>query len=204
MTGSTNGNMVEQGHEITYVSQDESKVMEAADTFDPDPTTRRMSRRDHLQSLIATHKTMMKYSAMKLDLIEQEVDVASSLKTDDSAIKEMETNHDDTTKRKADQRLKFITQKVAKTRYRYPLEVRMKGLTYQAEVDPNSQKIQTVYNSSIVYKCGRFCKKLRYGEQGPKKETKVILDDIHLVLQPGKFFMLVLSLLVRSLGFPLC
>ena len=141
-----NGKEAAQGHEITYISQEEAKVIEQEDDALPSNSKRTSGRRDHLQSLILTNKAIMKYSNMKLEILETEA--GSSLQ--DSAM-------EDEARSKVQERLKFVTQKkVEKTKYSFPIEVRMNGLTFQAQVDPASQKIKTVYNSSILYKIGQW------------------------------------------------
>lgn len=202
MTDAPEGEEAADGHEITYVSEVESKVMETEDEKkynakrSPKRTisAMRTNRRDHLQSLIVTHQAMMKYSAMKLDKMDAGKGASfdtSSLKTEDSAVKQFELDSNkDSTRSKADERLKIVTQKMAKTKYIYPVEVRIKGLSFQAKVNPDSQKIRTVYNSSIIYKINRWCKRVTSGEKRPPKATKTILEDVNLVLHPGKMYLL--------------
>jgi ABC-type multidrug transport system ATPase subunit len=79
--------------------------------------------------------------------------------------------------------------------FTFPMEVRLKGVTYKALVDPaEDSKIRTVYNSSFLYKIHKFCQRqiCNRGERPRhprQKETKVLLDNINLVFSPGKMYL---------------
>ena len=71
----------------------------------------------------------------------------------------------------------------------FPIEVRIQSLTYTVPVDPHSTKIPTVYNSSNIYHIYKFLQRLWRGESKPKPGKKKVLDDINLVLRPGKMYL---------------
>lgn len=75
----------------------------------------------------------------------------------------------------------------------FPIEIRIDNLSYTVPVTENSNKIQTVYNSSILYKIVKFCKHLgaeRDPEAYSNPTKKVILDQISLTLKPGRMYLL--------------
>ena len=168
------------GQEVTYVTTEESKIMEADDYEEQDvpaPNTKRTAgRRNHLESLIMNKKAANRYSSL----------IAADPASADAEAAELGAEE----KEKVSHRLTFVTKKMAKTKYIFPIEVRMKGLSFQALVDTSSQKIQTVYNSSPIYAIGKGFRRMISGEGAPQKINKVILDDINLVLRPGKMYLL--------------
>jgi ABC-type multidrug transport system fused ATPase/permease subunit len=71
------------------------------------------------------------------------------------------------------------------------LEVRMESLCYSVPISSEAGKVMTVYNSSFLYPVYKFFQRTWRGE---KKEpsrigTKKVLDDINLVLKPGKMYL---------------
>lgn len=92
--------------------------------------------------------------------------------------------------------LKEIKRMVADFKFlgdTFPIEVRIDDLSYSVPVTASSNKIQTVYNSSIVYKIIKFVKN-RGARRDPQARTeptsKVILDQISLALKPGRMYLL--------------
>lgn len=72
----------------------------------------------------------------------------------------------------------------------FPIEIRMDHLTYSVPVTLGATKIRTVYNSSGIYKIVKFFKGLGQGRTNTQqKGTKVIMDDISIVLRPGKMYL---------------
>jgi ABC-type multidrug transport system ATPase subunit len=72
----------------------------------------------------------------------------------------------------------------------FPIEIRMENLTYSVPVTLGGNKIRTVYNSSAIYRIVKFFKGLRQGYANEEqKGTKVILDDMSIVLRPGKMYL---------------
>lgn len=73
----------------------------------------------------------------------------------------------------------------------YPLEVRMENVTYVVPVDPDGSKIRTVYNSSFVYSIYKFFQRRWRGlpTQKQPKRYKKVLNNISLVLKPGKMYL---------------
>jgi ABC-type multidrug transport system ATPase subunit len=75
----------------------------------------------------------------------------------------------------------------------FPIEIRIDNLTYAVPITSSSNKIQTVYNSSIVYKIVKFFKnlgtdKVKEAESG--RTSKAILNQISLTLKPGRMYLL--------------
>lgn len=73
--------------------------------------------------------------------------------------------------------------------FTFPIEVRMDKLTYSAPLTLNSNKIQTVYNSSLLYKVVKYFKDIGREKVAAEKGTKTILDNISLILKPGKMYL---------------
>ena len=89
----------------------------------------------------------------------------------------------------------------------FPIEVRMKQLTYSVPINEESSKIQTVYNTSAVYPLVKYFKTLggskqeeihhptytnggrRRQSESEKNPMKKILDNVSLTLQPGKMYL---------------
>jgi ABC-type multidrug transport system ATPase subunit len=71
----------------------------------------------------------------------------------------------------------------------FPIEIRVENLTYSAPITPSVSRINTVYNSSVLYQVVKFFKEFGKGTASQEKVTKVILDNISLSLQPGKMYL---------------
>ena len=80
----------------------------------------------------------------------------------------------------------------------YPVQVRLQNVTYQAKQAVSGNKIPTVYNTSLLYPIYKSWK--RYRKEGwraawhqmwdkPEYKTVNILQDIDLVLQPGRSYL---------------
>ncbi len=75
----------------------------------------------------------------------------------------------------------------------FPIEIRIDNLTYTVPVTSSSNKIKTVYNSSIIYKLVKLFKRVgnsNAAENGSGPTSKVILDRISLLLKPGRMYLL--------------
>lgn len=161
-------------------------------------------RRDHLASLIMDQKAVRRYSMMKITQMESKhgssfmrssmVSNASDLSsaidtTTNEGVKAVESSVNAKRKTLADARLtSMITGKLVSPEdvYSFPVEVRIKGLNYQALVNPSDARIKTVYNSSVFYSIGQWCKGFCAGGEATSISTKKdILHNIHLVLKPG-------------------
>jgi ABC-type multidrug transport system fused ATPase/permease subunit len=70
------------------------------------------------------------------------------------------------------------------------VEVRVSNLSYQVKLDPNGDKIKTVYNSSFVYEIYSWMKRIIRGLEKAKTGERKILDNICLTLKPGKIYLL--------------
>jgi hypothetical protein len=71
----------------------------------------------------------------------------------------------------------------------FPIEVRMDRLTYCVPVIRGGPKIKTVYNSGLIFKAIQFFKRLREATVDEEVDSKAILDDISVVLRPGKMYL---------------
>jgi ABC-type multidrug transport system fused ATPase/permease subunit len=72
------------------------------------------------------------------------------------------------------------------------LEVRMENFTYSVPISSEAGKVKTVYNSSSLYQIEKFFQRMWRGEKKKPARigTKKVLDDINLVLRPGKAYLL--------------
>jgi ABC-type glutathione transport system ATPase component len=72
------------------------------------------------------------------------------------------------------------------------LEVRMENFTYSVPISSEAGKVKTVYNSSVLYPVYKFFQRTWRGEKKKPARigTKKVLDDINLVLRPGKAYLL--------------
>jgi ABC-type multidrug transport system ATPase subunit len=71
----------------------------------------------------------------------------------------------------------------------FPIEIRISNFGYKNPINVRSNKIQTVYNSSLIYKIVKFFKRFGNDTSAEGDSTKTILDDISLVLKPGKMYL---------------
>jgi hypothetical protein len=197
-----------------------------ASLYDLDRSGRRGSvfprnsrRRDHLMSLVLEqHNKLLLINHMLEDSNLSEIDVDSNISGD--------MEHHDSVEIKIDSRLppeitdsttdKLIAQlecikryeKISKktkelffdTNFQFPIEVRLKNLTYTVPVPTDPSKIRTVYNSSVLYQLIKFFKRLREGKlfaAYTKKKSisnsgsrqRVVLDSINLILKPGRMYL---------------
>jgi ABC-type polysaccharide/polyol phosphate transport system ATPase subunit len=72
------------------------------------------------------------------------------------------------------------------------VEVRMENFTYSIPRSSEAGKVMTVYNSSCLYPVYKFFQRTWRGEKKKPSRigTKKVLDDINLVLKPGKMYLL--------------
>lgn len=74
----------------------------------------------------------------------------------------------------------------------FPLEVRLKNVTYTVPVDEDKLKIMTVYTASCLYPAAQSLRRLYLRERKTKRAVreKVVLSNVSLVLKPGKQYLL--------------
>ena len=70
------------------------------------------------------------------------------------------------------------------------VEVRVTNFSYSVKIDPNTNKIMTVYNSFFLYNSYAYMKRMAQGRKKPPKVERVILQNITLTLQPGRMYLL--------------
>jgi ABC-type multidrug transport system ATPase subunit len=162
------------------------------------------SRNDHLRVLVQERKARVRYFNKLLgrreggdqgDVEAPEVPSEAFAVTPVGAdIMELSEAQKENVKKSSDalRRIQAIMEEFnAHMQTQFPIEIRMEGLTYSAPDDLNGNKIHTVYNSSYLYVVVKFFKNLRSGGgMRQKMGTKVILDDISVVLKPGKMYLL--------------
>jgi ABC-type multidrug transport system fused ATPase/permease subunit len=74
----------------------------------------------------------------------------------------------------------------------FPLEVRLRNVSYKVTLDASDQHIQTVYNTSFLYPIVQTSQRILKGEPRatqPATRQKDILSNISLVLHPGKQYL---------------
>jgi ABC-type multidrug transport system fused ATPase/permease subunit len=75
----------------------------------------------------------------------------------------------------------------------YPIEVRVKNLTYTVPVLDSDEHIRTVFNSSFVYPVWQCLKRAWKGERRRRSRSvgsKFVLKNINLIFEPGKSYLL--------------
>jgi ABC-type multidrug transport system fused ATPase/permease subunit len=154
---------------------------------------RRMMERIHFQMTTATAAPKPLPSSEISDLTEDSI----LGKYDESMLREcraeVRQEMDKEIESAKIEELKSITKEyLPLVEYEYPLEVRMKNVTYTVPISEASNQIKTVYNSSLAYSTSQYVKGLWKGEQRQKKAvtSKNIITDINLVLKPGKQYLI--------------
>jgi len=73
----------------------------------------------------------------------------------------------------------------------YPLEVRVQNFGFSAEVGEASERIATVYNSSMIFPIVETFKRLVRGQKLCQnvKTRRQILENINLVFKPGRSYL---------------
>jgi ABC-type multidrug transport system fused ATPase/permease subunit len=156
-------------------------------------------RRDHLQALIRQRRASVRL--MQEDLLltrKTSVEAAEAI----IAIQEEEAFElTESHKERIVQDIKFLrhvekireeTKSVMPEALSYAkVEVRVENFSFKVTVDPESQKIQTVYNQSVVYKVWKWIKR-RMGKEPPRPlpVEMTVLDRINLTFLPGKMYLL--------------
>jgi ABC-type glutathione transport system ATPase component len=145
-------------------------------------------RRDHLQLLVRQKRASMHYVMQAL------ADDASKVISAPESLMDVLT---DSKKKELDEDtagLKDAAVIAKKLQSLYPegeniIGVRMKNFSYEVNVDPDSNKIQTVYNQSCVYGALKWWKILIGKEKKPKKGRKFVLQNVSLNFEPGKMVL---------------
>ena len=206
MADNVNGAPAE-GLELSFEESKQMTLLEdAADQAKADAISpvvvSRTKRRDHLAGLIMDQQAVRRYSAFKISQLENKDHQGLPRDSDQNNVSAL-TEYDAETaslhaKRKTmvDGRVAcMITGKLVSPDdiYNFPVEVRIKNLTYKAYVNPSDAKIKTVYNSSFIYSLEELCKGWFGSNRGgapPETAEKNILHNIHLVLKPGTQYLI--------------
>jgi ABC-type multidrug transport system fused ATPase/permease subunit len=76
----------------------------------------------------------------------------------------------------------------------YPIEVRVKNLTYNVPLVDSDEHIRTVFNSSFVYPVWQLLNRAWTGERRHRRRrgvgSKCVLANINLIFEPGKSYLL--------------
>ena len=142
-------------------------------------------------------KSVRHLSTSRQDVIASSDDEATEDLSSDAALRKSEVDEHtrDLTEKRKQVLVMFREWEEAtageKEKFQVPLEVRVRDFSYSVLIRPGSEKIQTVYNSSILYVLKKLYKKYWKNEADNNEMpvTKVILDDINLVIQPGKNYL---------------
>jgi len=214
---STGGNEDELEHSARSVSS-WKKIKEKATRFKGSVLHRNSDRGDHLRRLYLKRKMSEKFLQSLHPKISEEDEVILNRdfrlemgevvetsidflpnKYDESLLEEIrnevETEHNKEAESAKIQEIESIQKDYGpflKGYNEFPLEVRLKNVTYTVPIDESSNKIQTVYNSSLLYPLYKFVKR-RLINCEPKPEQQIgsknVLANISLVLKPGRQYL---------------
>ena len=148
-------------------------------------------RKDHLQLLMRQRRASMHFVMQALA-----EDTSKTLRS--SAPPSLQNVLTESNKKKLEEdtvSLKDMAAIAKKLQTFYPanenlIGARLKDFSYEVNVDPSSNKIQTVYNQSFIYNALKWWKILIRKEERPKKERKFVLQDINLNFEPGKMVLI--------------
>jgi ABC-type multidrug transport system fused ATPase/permease subunit len=153
------------------------------------PSLRRLSnRRDHLQVLVRQKRASQIFIQQSL-LLE---DIPEEMKTE--SIRDALSDSQKETIRKQCKGLPAGSKYLNEIRKHFPqddnhVEIRLKDFSYRVNVDPNYNKIRTLYNQSMTYAAWTFIKRLFRGEPRKKKHTTCVLQNVTLNFEPGKMYL---------------
>lgn len=178
-------------------------VWDAAKESDEKPQKRRTSlfrstlrkknddtaRQDHLQQLLQQKRASMRY--VQQAMFE---DTSKAISKLTPSTQELLT---ESKKKALDEDTMGLKDaaKIAKTlQSYYPTDanrvgVRLIDFSYEVNVDPTSNEIQTVYNQSCIYDALKWWKIMTGKEERPKKERKFVLQNVNLNFEPGKMYL---------------
>ena len=120
-----------------------------------------------------------KYDESLLEEIRNEVETEQNKQIESARIQEMET-------------IQKEYRRCMKGYNEFPLEVRLRNVSYTVPIDANSTKIQTVYNASCLYPVFKFFKRRIVRCEPvpvPRIVQKHVLQNINLVLKPGRQYL---------------
>lgn len=171
--------------------------------------TKKTDRRDHFHKLYLKRKirnSMVALRSLEVEGSVSDLEGAAVSGEEDERIEDTELFDElkaqvEEEIDKADVGNKIVeTNKILHDFYRYaklglkilPLEVRMKDFTFSVPITADAGKVKTVYNSSFFYTATKFLQRAMRCE---KKQSNIvgsknILQDINLVLKPGRMYLL--------------
>jgi ABC-type multidrug transport system fused ATPase/permease subunit len=151
----------------------------------PGGSLRRVSGRpDHLRALIENKRESVRY-------------ISNLYKEEPLDSEHLKVTLSESEKQKAREDTEFLKHGgavIGELRKHFPLknnqvEIRIKDLNYCVVVNPAVSKIQTVFNQSLSYKFWKWVKRVWQGQRRPEKQMKYVLENINLVLKPGKMYL---------------
>lgn len=148
------------------------------------------NRRDHFQQMMKQKRASMHYVMQAI-----QEDASRAVSTIPDSVNGALTS---TRKKELDEDTLGLKEAVGlakKLQSYYPKDdnrvgIRLKDFSYEVNVNPNSNKIQTVFNQSCVYDALKWWKILIGKEERPKKERQFVLKDVNLDFQPGKMYLI--------------
>lgn len=153
------------------------------------PSLRRLSnRRDHLQVLVRQKRASQIF--IQQDLLLE--DIPEEFNTE--SIRDVLSDSQKETIRKQCKGLPAGNKYLNEIRQHFPqddnhVEIRLKDFNYRVNVDPNHNKIRTLYNQSMTYTAWTFIKRLFRGEPRKEIHTTCVLQNVTLNFEPGKMYL---------------
>lgn len=146
-------------------------------------------RQDHLQQLMRQKRASVHYVKQ---VLYKDTEVKTSVESpslhgvlSDSKKKEI---HDDTLALKEAAALMDCLKEF------YPgdegrVGVRLEDVSYVVNVDPSSNKVETVFNQSRIFAVLEWWKYFLGKEEKPTKVKKIVLQNLNLNFEPGKMYL---------------
>lgn len=149
------------------------------------------NRQDHMQLLMRQKRASMRY-------VKQEIykDTSTAISVEAPSLQGILTDSKKKELAQDAMGLKEAAQVIMKLQSYYPSDatnqvgVRLKDFSYEVDVDPNSNQVQTVFNQSFAYDALKWWKIFTGKETKPVKQRKFVLQNINLNFQPGKMYLI--------------
>lgn len=175
----------------------------SADELDSQPrisfykSLRDGTRFDHLRFLVAERKARQRHLKTLMTQSFSEADVPVNKSRDEDEVIDPEELRlspeqiQDVEKAAASLRLlkKQWTQ-YSMFHQAVPVEIRIDNFSYSAPIAAESNKIDTVYNTGLIYRIIKYCEgKNKENGSEESSKSKPILDNISLALKPGRMYL---------------
>jgi ABC transporter len=199
-----NDKLISSNHDEPFTEEHDTtrerppiQTFPSASSLRPDAT----DRQDHLQHLVqqrrATNTFVREIWNMDSFLLANGVDNNNNNNNNNNPVnphvlsektKDILTKETKFIKRAKEYRQEFLS--IFPNIQPLSVEVRVTNFYYSVKIDPNTNKIMTVYNSSFLHNSYAYLKHMAQGRKKPPKVERVILQDITLTLQPGRMYLL--------------